>query len=122
MSELLINCCMFTPKGCAGHLRLSRLGWRGGLGGCRSIPGKEPHPCQAPALPENPMHPSPAQSCRLGAQLLAASCAKPWANIWAGGSWRGWQDESERVRARSLGAKHPANFPLPIHQLATCSE
>lgn len=26
------------------------------------------------------------------------------------------------VRARSLGAKHPANFPLPIHQLATCSE
>lgn len=132
MLELLINCWVFTPKGCCwgtfGHTAQLVLE---GSGGCGSSSSKEQQSPARALAPTNThqrasraLSPTtaPAKSCCFGGQVLAGSCAKLSANIWEGEKLvrtaRG-----ERAGAGCwLGAKHPANFPLPIHQLATCSE
>lgn len=135
VSELLINCCVFTPKGCCWGA-FDRAGSAAG-GGLRR---RQEHPQHRAAKPcrrsgtrrcptesqESPQHPEAPATNRepafrrsgAGSQLCKAL-----------GEHLGRRDAREDgrarasgARARSPGAKHPANFPLPIHQLATCSE
>lgn len=80
-----------------------------------------------PESRENPKLPPPGTST--GEELLFRRSGAPRQLCKALGKHLGRRDadgdgktRGRGVRARSLGAKHPANFPLPIHQLATCSE
>lgn len=111
--QLLINCCRFTPEGCC---------WAPSPARARLVVEEHPQQRGARALARArargapPVAPALGQSCCFCAQVLTDSCAKPSVNIWEGGCLRGRREEREQ------GAEHPARFPLPIHQLATCSE
>lgn len=131
--ELLINCCVFTPKGCCWGA-FNRSG-SAGSGGLRRLPPaksrkterglrRPPTPAGEPGEPQAPPH-----GTSTGEEPLFRRSGAPRQLCKALGKHLGRREalgdgktRGRGVRARSLGAKHPANFPLPIHQLATCSE
>jgi len=93
-----------------------------GSGGCRSIPSQEPQsPARAPAPVDarrragrtRSTPAAPAKSCRFGSQVLAASCAKPSANIWEGG-------KLARTARRERAGSAPARWELSVLLISLC--